>query len=95
LEAEQSLLKTYFTFGPKWTMIAKSFPDRTANNMKNKAKQLVRRMQKLYKIELPGKDLPARIRTPAGGPAPTAALTATLNIQQRSPFDQRNEGSLF
>jgi hypothetical protein len=58
LEDEQRQLKRYFTFGPRWTMIAKGFPERTANNVKNKAKQLVRRMQKLYRPEEPGHIFP-------------------------------------
>jgi hypothetical protein len=49
LEDEQRLLKMYFTVGPKWTLIARTFPDRTSNNVKNKAKQSLRRIQKLYR----------------------------------------------
>jgi hypothetical protein len=48
LEDEQRLLKMYFTVGPKWTLISKTFPNRTANNIKNKVKQALRRIQKLY-----------------------------------------------
>jgi hypothetical protein len=49
LEDEQRLVKMYFTVGPRWTLIAKAFPDRTANNVKNKTKQSLRHLQKLYR----------------------------------------------
>jgi len=49
LEEEQRLVKMYLAIGPKWTLIAKAFPSRTANNVKNKAKQALRRVQKVYK----------------------------------------------
>jgi hypothetical protein len=58
MEDEQRLLKTYLAVGPKWMLIAKAFPERTANNVKNRAKQLVRRMQKLYNTGLPGQICP-------------------------------------
>ena len=48
-EDEARLLHMYCVFGPKWTLIAKAFPNRTANNVKNKLKQCVRRAQKLAK----------------------------------------------
>ena len=40
------LLNCYEQIGAKWTAIAKIFPNRTANNVKNKLKQLLRRMHK-------------------------------------------------
>jgi hypothetical protein len=49
LEEEQRLLTLYFRLGPRWTLIANSFPDRTSNNVKNKAKHTFRRMQKTLK----------------------------------------------
>lgn len=45
-EDEIKLLNCYEQIGAKWTVIAKIFPNRTANNVKNKLKQLLRRMQK-------------------------------------------------
>ena len=48
-EDEAKLLQMYCVLGPKWTLIARAFPNRTANNVKNKLKQCVRRAQKLAK----------------------------------------------
>ena len=48
-EDEARLLHMYCVFGPKWTLIAKAFPNRTANNVKNKLKQCIRRAQKIAK----------------------------------------------
>ncbi|KAH0791115.1 Myb-like DNA-binding domain containing protein [Histomonas meleagridis] len=45
---EIQLLKIYQTTGPKWSVIAKNFPNRTPNNVKNHIKQFMRRSQKLY-----------------------------------------------
>jgi hypothetical protein len=48
VEEEGRLLKLYLANGPKWTLIANNFPNRTPNNVKNKAKQSIRRMNRLY-----------------------------------------------
>jgi hypothetical protein len=50
LDEEQKLLQTYFAMGPRWTLIANTFPNRTANNIKNKTKQCLRRMQKSFRV---------------------------------------------
>jgi hypothetical protein len=39
--------------GEKWTAIAKSFPKRTPNNVKNRHKQLQRRIQRLSRFNAP------------------------------------------
>jgi hypothetical protein len=44
------LLRLYQAQGPKWTQIAKSFPKRTPNNVKNRQKQLLRRVQRLARF---------------------------------------------
>jgi hypothetical protein len=49
LEDEQRLVKMYFTVGPKWTLIAKAFPDRTVNHIKNTANQVLRPLHRLYR----------------------------------------------
>jgi hypothetical protein len=73
LEEEQRLLNLYFRLGPRWTLIANSFPDRTPNNVKNKAKQTLRRMQKTLKA---GDAVSARAVAAPAVPArrPPAAL---------------------
>jgi hypothetical protein len=48
IEEEDRLLKMYLAVGPKWTLIANTFPNRTPNNVKNKAKQSIRKMNRLY-----------------------------------------------
>ena len=47
-EEEARLIQSYQLVGPKWSLIAKNFPNRTANNIKNHTKQFIRRSQKLY-----------------------------------------------
>jgi hypothetical protein len=48
VEDEDRLLKMYLAVGPKWTLIANNFPNRTPNNVKNRAKQSIRKMNRLY-----------------------------------------------
>jgi hypothetical protein len=43
-------MRLYQVIGAKWTMIAKSFPNRTANNVKNRQKQLLRRVQRATRL---------------------------------------------
>ncbi|KAH0788143.1 Myb-like DNA-binding domain containing protein [Histomonas meleagridis] len=47
-EEEALLMKFYRLVGPKWSVIAKNFPNRTANNVKNHTKQFLRRTQKYF-----------------------------------------------
>ena len=48
-EDEAKLVQMYQILGAKWTLLARAFPNRTANNVKNKLKQCIRRAQKIAK----------------------------------------------
>jgi hypothetical protein len=50
LEEIQNLMQSYFAVDPRWTVIANGFPNRMANNVKNKTKQCLRRMQKSFRF---------------------------------------------
>lgn len=50
-EEEINLIKTYQITGPRWSLISKSFPNRTPNNIKNHIKQCIRRSNKVLKNE--------------------------------------------
>jgi hypothetical protein len=84
LEDEQRLVKMYFTVGPKWTLIAKAFPERTANNVKNKAKQSLRHIQKLYRAG----DQRSIFAPPAGeqtAAAPEGAVSIPIPNEPQPP----------
>jgi hypothetical protein len=49
-EEDALLMRLYSVIGPKWTLIGKSFPKRTANNIKNRQKQILRRAQRVTRI---------------------------------------------
>jgi hypothetical protein len=49
-EEDLLLMRLHQVIGPKWTVIAKSFPKRTANNVKNRHKQLLRRVQRATRL---------------------------------------------
>jgi hypothetical protein len=49
-EDEAKLFAVYCQIGPKWTLLARLFPNRTPNNVKNKVKQSLRRAQKNCKV---------------------------------------------
>jgi hypothetical protein len=44
------LIQLYQILGPRWTMIAKHFGSRTANSVKNRQKQLQRKVQRLTRF---------------------------------------------
>jgi hypothetical protein len=46
IEEEQRLLNLYLRFGPRWTLIVNSFPNRTTNSVNNKVKHTLWRMEK-------------------------------------------------
>lgn len=50
-EEDMQLIRLYQVVGPKWTIIARQFTKRTANNVKNRQKQIQRRMQKLNRYK--------------------------------------------
>jgi hypothetical protein len=71
IEQEQQLLGLYFRLGPRWTLLANSFPSRTPNNVKNKTKQTLRRMQKTPKAGDPiAAKPPASAQQPVARSAP-------------------------
>jgi hypothetical protein len=49
-EEDMTLMRLFTILGPKWTLIAKNFPKRTANNVKNRQKQLLRRAQRMNRL---------------------------------------------
>jgi hypothetical protein len=49
-DEDMLLMRLYSVIGPKWTLIAKSFPKRTANNIKNRQKQMLRRAQRVTRL---------------------------------------------
>jgi hypothetical protein len=49
-EEDMALMRLYSVLGPKWTLIAKNFPKRTANNVKNRQKQMLRRAQRMTRL---------------------------------------------
>jgi hypothetical protein len=53
-EEDLLLIRLYSVVGPKWTLIAKSFPRRTANNIKNRQKQMSRRAQRATRLTTRG-----------------------------------------
>jgi hypothetical protein len=60
------LLRLYAVIGPKWTIIAKQFQARTANTIKNRQKQLQRRLQRLTRF---GGRIDAGITTQTADPS--------------------------
>jgi hypothetical protein len=46
-EEDARLTRLYQSLGPRWTAIANHFPKRTANNVKNRQKQLHRRAERV------------------------------------------------
>lgn len=44
------LYTLYKAVGPQWTLLSHHFPNRTANNIKNRLKQFLRRAQRMYRI---------------------------------------------
>lgn len=50
-EEDVALIRFYQAVGPKWTIIAKQFPKRTANNVKNRQKQLQRRIMRMNRLK--------------------------------------------
>lgn len=50
-EEEINLIRTYQITGPRWSLISKSFPNRTPNNIKNHIKQCIRRSNKVLRNE--------------------------------------------
>jgi hypothetical protein len=50
LEDDFRLIALYQAHGPKWSMMAKDFPARTANNLKNRHRQLQRKGQRLTRL---------------------------------------------
>jgi hypothetical protein len=49
-EEDGLLIRLYQMVGPKWTLIAKHFPKRTPNNVKNRQKQMNRRAQRMNRL---------------------------------------------
>jgi hypothetical protein len=45
-EEERQLMGAYATIGPRWSLIGQRFPNRTSNNIKNKARQLIRQAKR-------------------------------------------------
>jgi hypothetical protein len=56
-EEEQQLFLAYQTIGPKWALIVQKFPSRTSNGIKNKVKQLLRRVHKTAALVQPVPEL--------------------------------------
>jgi hypothetical protein len=52
-EEDLVLIRLSQVVGPKWTVITKNFPRRTPNNVKNRYKQLQRKMQRLSRFNPP------------------------------------------
>lgn len=50
-EEDMKLMNLYTVIGGKWSLIAKSFPNRTGNNIKNRVKLCMRRSQKLARTQ--------------------------------------------
>jgi hypothetical protein len=46
-EEDAELIRLFQSVGPKWTSIAANFPKQTANNIKNRQKQLQRRAERV------------------------------------------------
>jgi hypothetical protein len=49
-EEDLQLIQLYQLCGPKWSIIASHFPKRTANSVKNRQKQLLRRTQRMARL---------------------------------------------
>ncbi|OHT09524.1 Myb-like DNA-binding domain containing protein [Tritrichomonas foetus] len=56
------LYTLYAAIGPQWTLLAHQFPNRTANNIKNRLKQCLRRAQRMYRIPDKG-EIPSLLPT--------------------------------
>jgi hypothetical protein len=52
-DEDAMLIRLYALAGPKWTVIAKQFQARSGNNVKNRQKQLQRRLQRLTRFGTP------------------------------------------
>jgi hypothetical protein len=50
VEQDVQLMQLHQLYGSKWTVIAGHFPKRTANNVKNRYKQLFRRSQRMARL---------------------------------------------
>jgi hypothetical protein len=66
------LIRLYSFIGPKWTVIAKQFESRSANNVKNRQKQLQRKLQRLTRFGAP-------LELPSGA-QPSVAIGAGASI---------------
>lgn len=92
-EDEAKLLQMYSVVGPKWTLLARAFANRTANNVKNKLKQCVRRAQKIAKATekrrleaMPVVDVATAVLQPPPDLTPTEAdLPGETQLQRPLP----------
>jgi hypothetical protein len=85
-DEDVQLLRLYQMIGPKWTQLAKSFPKRTALNVKNRQKQLLRRAQRLARFN---RLLPEEIRDPVrAARAPKPAIIVPMS--QEGPVVDRS-----
>jgi hypothetical protein len=50
LEDDLRLIQLYQSLGPKWVSLAKEFPARTPNNLKNRHRQLQRKVQRITRF---------------------------------------------
>jgi hypothetical protein len=62
------LVQLYQVFGPKWTTIAKHFTARTANQIKNRQKQLQRKVQRITRFGPASLDPGSAFMPPIGFP---------------------------
>jgi hypothetical protein len=73
-EEDMLLMRLYPVIGPKWTLIAKNFPRRTANNIKNRQQQMLRKAQRMTRLAP---------RDPhISGFDPLATIRLGVNLQQ-------------
>ena len=84
-EEVMRLYTLYVAVGPQWTLLSHQFPNRTANNIKNKLKMCLRRAQRMYRI--PEKDGNHKINTIA---PVAAAVEQVQNQVQNQLQNQRN-----
>jgi hypothetical protein len=81
------LARLHQILGKKWTVIAKNFPKRTPNNVKNRHKQLQRRIQRLSRFNAP---LPLDDTAAAFAAARQAQ---GIVVPLGHPIDEHNPGS--